>query len=59
MIDESKMYVVIGVLLIILLGLFVYLICMDLKLRRLEKMSRKTDKDQAETGQSLHKYKGV
>ena len=54
MIDESKMYVVIGVLLIILLGLFVYLISMDLKLRRLEKMSRKPDKDQAEAGQSLH-----
>ena len=40
MIDENKMYAVIAVLLIILLGLFVYLISIDLKLRRLEKRHR-------------------
>lgn len=39
MIYENKMYVVIGVLLIILLGLFIYLIFIDLKLRRIEKNS--------------------
>lgn len=40
MIYENKMYVVIGVLLIILLGLFIYLIFFDLKLRRIEKRFR-------------------
>jgi hypothetical protein len=50
MIDESKMYVVIGVLLIILLGLFVYLISIDLKLRRLEKRTREMDWDYNEAG---------
>ena len=40
MIYENKMYVVIGVLLIILLGLFIYLIFIDLKLRRIEKKLR-------------------
>lgn len=43
MIDESKMYVVIGVLLIILFGIFVYLLSLDLKLRRLEKKKRKME----------------
>jgi len=52
MIDESKMYVVIGVLLIILLGLFAYLIFLDLKIRRLEKMNRRPDNDQAQAGAS-------
>jgi hypothetical protein len=50
MIDESKMYVVIGVLLIILLGLFVYLISIDLKLRRLEKRTREMGWDYNEAG---------
>lgn len=50
MIDESKMYVVIGVLLIILLGLFVYLISIDLKLRRLEKKTREMGSDYHEPG---------
>lgn len=40
MLDESKMYVVIGVLLIILFGVFVYLVSIDFKLRRLEKKYR-------------------
>jgi predicted Holliday junction resolvase-like endonuclease len=40
------MYVVIGVLLIILLGLFVYLVSMDIKLRRLEKKSREMEAEQ-------------
>lgn len=40
MLDESKMYVVIGVLLIILFGIFIYLVSIDLKLRRLEKKYR-------------------
>ena len=43
MIDESKMYVVIGVLLIILFGLFVYLVSIDLKLRRLEKKQKQAE----------------
>jgi len=34
------MYVVIGVLLIILLGIFAYLVSIDLKLRRMEKKYR-------------------
>jgi len=40
MLDESKMYVVIGVLLIILFGIFIYLVSIDLKLRRLENKYR-------------------
>lgn len=43
MIDESKMYVVIGVLLIILFGIFVYLLTLDLKLRKLERKKRKME----------------
>jgi hypothetical protein len=42
---ENKMFVVIGVLLIILLGLFVYLISIDLKVRRLEKRNRQHESD--------------
>lgn len=43
MIDENKMYVVIGVLLIILAGLFLYLITLDFKIRRLEKKQRQNE----------------
>jgi uncharacterized membrane protein YdbT with pleckstrin-like domain len=42
---ENKMFVVIGVLLIILLGLFVYLISIDLKVRRFEKRNRQPEPD--------------
>lgn len=42
---ENKMFVVIGVLLIIMLGLFVYLISIDLKVRRLEKRNRQPESD--------------
>ncbi|HPK04816.1 MAG TPA: hypothetical protein PK908_02885 [Bacteroidales bacterium] len=44
MIDENKMYVVVGVLLIILLGLFLYLITIDVKLRKIEKRHNKENK---------------
>lgn len=57
MIDETKMYVVIGVLLIILLGLFVYLISIDLKLRRLEKKTREMGSDNNEPGNVAIKNK--
>lgn len=43
MIDENKMYVVIGVLLIILAGLFLYLITLDFKIRRIEKKQRQNE----------------
>lgn len=35
--EEGKIYVVVGVLLLILLGVFTYLILLDKKLKRLEK----------------------
>lgn len=40
MFDEGKMYVVVGVLLIILIGLFVYVFSIDRKLSRMEKKLR-------------------
>jgi len=40
MFDEGKMYVVVGVLLIILIGLFVYVFSIDRKLSRMEKSLR-------------------
>lgn len=47
---ENKLYVVIGVLLIILTGLFVYLFSMDRKLRRLEKKQKEFQSVDDNTG---------
>lgn len=43
--SNGKIYVVVAVLLIILIGLFIYLINLDRKLSRLEKESRLSHRD--------------